>query len=789
MRLSPKADKLIIRIYLASILLIASGQLRAVEVISDVKLIQEPISTKSIHLPQRLFLSIEINAAAVNGIFYAEQFIDGSLILVESAWTASNLSLPSIKIPMNNGQFGYDIRSLNGANYTLDVGSQSIKITAPIKAFSLADLTSDINLGVLSNTAPLGAYLNYNLVSTTTGNQGSNSYGAFLEGVVFNHYGSLVSSMLTSVTNDQPKTIRAETYFQKDAPSNMEKLIIGDSVSSAGSWSRPVRFGGINWSTDFSLKQGFISAATPSINGSAALPSTVDILIDNQKRQTDAVNAGPFQIRNFPTVNGAGQINVVVKDILGVQTISTQSFYSTTRLLQNNLKEFSFEAGMERKNYGFESNKYDHPFVAGTYRRGFDGYTLEVRTEIQDSRQAAGIEMASLIKKYAVMHFALASSKVGEQEGLHKIFGIERSSKVGNATLQVENYDRVYVQMGASIGEIKPRQRVLLGLGVNFYRNLWISSNVVSQTNWNSGKFNLASANLSIPLIENISLNTYANKQFGQNKDYSIGLNIIVPFSNARAIAMTSNRDMQGNMHSNIDMNQAIVNGNGLGYRVQVSDDPAQQVLARITANTPVNSIALDAGQSQLGTSFRLSTSGSLSMLGGLPFASQNIGHGSFAVIKVADEPNIDVYQSNRKITSTNSNGLAFLPNVIPYQHNKISIRPEDLPLDFDVNETSQLVTPFARSGLFISLDIKKNNNRLVRLLKADGSVMPMGSKVHVLTSNADFVVAKRGEVYLTGLSNDNSLLVSFEEGTCSTNLTIPVNSTDKYAILIVTCK
>ena len=481
MRLLPKANKLIIRIYLASILLIASGQLKAVEVISDVKLLQEPISTKSIHLPQRLFLSIEINATAVNGIFYAEQFIDGRLILVESAWTASNLRLPSIQIPMDNGQFGYDIRSLLGANYTLDVGSQSIKITAPINAFGLTDLSTDINLGLPSNTAPLGAYLNYNLVSTTTtGNQGGNNYGAFVEGVVFNHYGSLLSSMLTSVVNDQPKTIRSETYFQKDMPSNMEKLIIGDSVSSAGSWSRPVRFGGINWSTDFSLKQGFISAATPSINGSAALPSTVDILIDNQKRLTDAVNAGPFQIRNFPTVNGAGQINVVVKDILGVETISTQSFYSTTRLLQNNLKEFSFEAGMERKNYGFESNKYDHPFVAGTYRRGFDGYTLEVRTEIQESRQAAGIEMASLIKKYAVMHFALASSKVGEQEGLHKIFGIERSSKVGNATLQVENYDFVYVQMGASTGEIKPRQRVLLGLGVNFYRNLWISSNVVS---------------------------------------------------------------------------------------------------------------------------------------------------------------------------------------------------------------------------------------------------------------------------------------------------------------------
>ena len=246
---------------------------------------------------------------------------------------------------------------------------------------------------------------------------------------------------------------------------------------------------------------------------------------------------------------------------------------------------------------------------------------------------------------------------------------------------------------------------------------------------------------------------------------------------------------MQGKIHSNVEVNQAIVNGNGIGYRVRTSDDPAQQLLASINANTPVNNITLDAAQSQLGTAFRLTTSGSVGLLSGLPFASQKIGHGSFAVIKVADEPNVDVYQSNRKIARTNSNGLALLPNVVPYQQNKISIRPEDLPFDLDVNETSQLITPYARSGLFISMDIKKTNNRLVQLLKADGSAMPIGSKVHVLPSNTDFVVAKRGEVYLTGLSNDNSMLVSFPEGTCSTNLSAPINSTDKNTILIVTCK
>lgn len=751
---------------------------------------QAIITNKNVNTPEKLLLTIEINSRTINGIFYAERFTDGRLLLTEDAWFTSNLSLSGTKVLMANGQFGYDINTLQGINYTLDSRTQSIKITASGKSFGLTDLSKEISVINLVNTSPPGAYLNYNLTSTaTTGEKNSKSYGAFIEGVVFNRHGSLVSSVASSVTNDQSRTIRAETYFQKDMPSSMEKLIIGDNIGSAGAWSRPMRFGGVAWSTDFSLNQGFISAMTPSINGSATLPSTVDILIDNQKRQSDAVNPGPFQIINFPTVTGAGQINVVVKDILGVQTLTTQRFYSTPRLLKAKLNEFSFEAGFERRNFGLESNAYDKPFIAETFRRGFNGYTVESRTELQADRQAAGIGVAGLIKTYAVIHAALAASNAENQQGLHGVFGIERSSKDLNINFKIEHYDRDFVQIGANENETKPRQKMLLGLGINFYRNLWVSTNVISQSNWNLAQFNMASANLSIPLIENISLNLYMNKQFGNNQDYSAGLNMNMPFSNSRSAAISSNQNGQGNIYSSMEVNQAIVNGTGVGYRLRAGNDPAQHILASISANTRINNITLDAGQSQSGSSFRLSSSGSLGILGGLPFASQNIGHGSFAVVKVADEANISVYQSNRKITTTNSNGLALLPNVLPYQHNKVSIKPEDLPFDLDVNETTLLVSPYARSGLFVNLDIKRTNNRLVRLLKEDGTPLPMGSKVHVLPANTDFVVAKRGEVYLTGLSNENSMLVTFKDGVCSVNMSAPIKSADKNTIIMLTCR
>jgi len=787
---NPKAISTLVKALIASLFLLISVKPQIIYAATDYIDKKTVLPNKNMDSPERLLLSIEVNRRIISGLFYAEQVANGRLILEEKAWIAANLNFSGPKATMGHGRFGYDIASLKGARYVVDKQLQSLKIDALANSFGINNLSKPLILTDPINKSALGAYLNYNLTSTkSTGNQAANNHAAFIEGVVFNRHGSFISGLVLSSVNGQSRRIRGQTYFQKDRPLSMEKLIIGDAISSAGAWSRPVRFGGVLWSTDFSLQQGFISAARPSIKGSAALPSTIDILINNQKRQSDSVTAGPFEIINFPTVTGAGQINVVVKDILGVETLTMQRYYATPRLLKAGLDEFSFEAGMERRNYGYASNAYNKPFVAQTYRHGRDGYTMEVRTELQVARQALGIGVAGLIQQYAVMHYALAASNTDKQAGLHQIFGIERVSKNLNVNFQIDHFDQGFLQMGALAGEIKPRQKLLMGLGVNFYKNLWISHNLISQSSWNSDTFKLASANLSIPLIDNINLNVYVRKQFGQNKDLTGGLNINIPFSNARNAAISSIQNAEGATYSNIELNQGIVHGTGIGYRIRASDDPAQQLLASLSARTPVNIMTLDAGQSQSDTSIRFSTSGTLGILGGLSFASQHIGHGSFAVVKVSDEANVDVYLSNRKVARTNSNGLALVPNLLPYQQNKVSILAEDLPFDLDINKTTLFLNPFARSGLFASMDVKKTNNRLIRLLNTDGTFIPMGTKVHVMPSNTYFFVAKRGEVYLTDLNNENSLVVSSQEKTCYADLTAPVASTDKHAIIIVTCR
>jgi outer membrane usher protein len=68
--------------------------------------------------------------------------------------------------------------------------------------------------------------------------------------------------------------------------------------------------------------------------GSAALPSVVDVYVNNQKTFSQKINPGPFDITHLPVPgNGAGQVNLVVKDILGNEQIITKNFYQSPILL------------------------------------------------------------------------------------------------------------------------------------------------------------------------------------------------------------------------------------------------------------------------------------------------------------------------------------------------------------------------------------------------------------------------------------------------------------------------
>lgn len=605
------------------------------------------------------------------------------------------------KLALPDGYQGYALDAVPGLKYTFDGAKLTLDISAPPEAFEASALDSGRDVGPLPNQAPPGFYVNYNLSGLRSSDSGI-SYGAFVESVAFNSLGSLVNGGILRGDKVQNELIRAETYFQKDLPGSMETLVLGDAIGSGGAWSRPARFGGIRWARNFSLRPGYIVFPIPSFSGSAALPSTIDVLINNQLRQRQTVNPGPFQLSNLPVVTGAGEINLVVRDMLGVERVVTQRYYTSPALLASGLSDFSFEPGLLRENFGNQSFDYSSPFGAGTGRQGLnDKLTGEARLELQQNRQAGGVGLAGLLGTFAVAQAAAYSNANGEQGGQY-LLGLSRSTQRGGGSVLWQYFDRGYNQFASLPDEIRPKNRFSAGYGMLLFWGATSGVSYISQSSWDGDQFQLASANLSLSLPWNMYLSVFASRQLDENKGWSGGLNLTMPLGSLTSVSFSSSRDTHGLFTNALQASQSAPQGPGLGWRVRTSDDPDQLLQGGGTLNTNYGQVTADANMGKDSTALRLGASGSIGWLQGMPFATRAIGHGSFALVKVGDLKDVPVYRSNQIVATTNGNGLALVSDLLPYQKNQLTIDPGELPFDIEIKGVKEMPLPYARSGLVV---------------------------------------------------------------------------------------
>lgn len=713
-----------------------------------------------------LLLQVMINEQQFHDIVRAEQLGDGRLILPEDAWRAMRLRPLKEKIPMSENRFGYALEYLLGARYTLDLRSMIVTITAPPEAFENALLHPGLVDIPAPRSAPPGFYVNYDLSATHS--QNAHPYGALIEGVGFNGWGSGVAGLLARGSDAIHEVLRTETYWQKDLPADMETVVLGDAITSAGAWSRPARYAGIRWARDFSLQPGYITFPMPTISGSAALPSTVDLLINSQRTQTTTVAPGPFQLTNIPAITGAGEINLIVRDALGVERLITQRYYASPRLLTHGLSDFSLEAGVLRRNYLMQSNDYGPGFAAGTWRYGLTQIlTGEGRLEWQADRQAAGLEFSGLLGDFAVGRVALAYANGVRGGGNRTVFGLEHSGPIGGGSLQWERMTAQYSPFAEVANEIRPRERIVAGFGLRSFGNTSVGFNYVDQTEWAGEHLQLASINLGVSLAGNVYLGAYASRRLDKGDGWSGGLTLVIPLGGPRSASVNTRRDSNRNMVTTAEANQATPFGPGVGWRLRASDAPTQRLQAGATFNTNVGRFTAEANEGDNNNAVRLGASGSVGWLEGLSFATRNIGYGSFAVVRVGDLADVPVYRSHQWTATTNDQGLALVAGLLPYQKNQITIDPVELPLDVDIQGVSETIVPYARSGAVVEFPVKRSRNALLTLQRPDGTPVPEGARVELSSSKRQFFVARHGEVYLQGLNQLNEIHVQWLDGRC----------------------
>jgi len=254
--------------------------------------------------------------------------------------------------------------------------------------------------------------------------------------------GVFVSSQAYLHDRQNDRFIRLDTNYTLDQPEKLTTLRLGDAISRpATTLGRPVRFAGIQYGTNFRVQPGLITAPLASLSGQAAVPSMVDLYINNVLQSSQAVPPGPFSITTPPMIAGDGEIVMKIRDISGREELISGRFYSTPYLLAPGLSEFSFEAGTLRNNYGLPEDRYSSLFSSASYRRGItEKFTAEFgaqgSTDGPKNILASGIR---LVPSIGLFNLAVGMSNSESGMGSQFAAGFERRSGPMSVSLRTEH--------------------------------------------------------------------------------------------------------------------------------------------------------------------------------------------------------------------------------------------------------------------------------------------------------------------------------------------------------------
>jgi outer membrane usher protein len=721
-----------------------------------------------------LVLGIRINGIEQPNSERIARLSNGRLAASSETLQDWRMLVPAAEPIRYQGASYYPLDAIPELHYRLDEATQELQLDIPPAAF----LPSNFNVATGWQRNPKvspGGFFNYDLL-TQQSNNSQTSNGLFEAGV-FNQHGVGTGTFIWQNRGTPHDFTRLDTAWTYDDPESVSRFQLGDGISRAGSWGRAVRFGGLQWRSNFDTQPGFITFPQPSTTGIAALPSTVDVYVNNARRISQEVQPGPFEISNVPVITGAGEVQLVVNDLLGRQQIITQPYYASQSLLREGLSDYSYEIGFAREDYSLFSDHYGQPFASATQRYGVSNrFTRELRAEVLPNQQTAGLGGVYLWPGFGTAQAALAASHGPDGDGASFMAGAEQISRRFSWSVQDQISSSNFTELGWVSGDVRPRRTQSLHLGFpTGDQGGSLSLNHVNQQYWGQSGNRIWSVNYSRNLFREFNLLLYATRSVSDTSNSTIGFNISHYFGDRTSGSAQFNRQNAGN-DSMLQVQKNLPDGPGFGYRLMAQEGLNRHQEAMGSWQTNSGTYTAGVSQQSGNSSTRLGASGGIAFLGGSTFLSLRIDD-SFAVVNAGGYPDVRVYYENRPAGTTDSRGQVLIPHLRPYQQNRVSVEAEDLPIEAQTDHLELIITPALRSGTYAEFPIRTVHGGTLVIVLEDGSFIPSGATVMLPGSEEEYPVGLRGEVFLPALAESNELLVTWKEQRCLIGIRLPPGS------------
>lgn len=701
-----------------------------------------------------------------------------------------------------------------GVMATYDEAKQAFDLTVPVERLetTVIGLGGDRKPTDLDRLKPLpGMILNYGLYATQT--SGDTTVSGNLEALAMTPAGVFSS---TGLFNSRARfggadAVRLDTNWRLIDPRAIRSYTLGDFTSNALSWTGSVRLAGFQIASAFDQRPDLVTTALPQFSGSAALPSTLDLYVNQQRIFSGDIPAGPFDLRALPFVSG-GDVRLVTTDATGRQVEINKSYYYVARQLRAGVFQYSLDVGAPRLGYGLRSFDYDDTvFASGTVRYGVNGaLTLEGHAEgSADGLVNGGFGVVQTVGGVGAVSGSFAASNYDGRAGGK--YAIEVEGQLGGMRVfaaterTIDDYfdlSRVsilrdserYARRDDDIGRwlaASARASRLDRAGVSFTPSFDPTSVSLTYNRIDTPLRRQRTANLSLTRRLSDQVSLYANGFLDLDEDDRYGVFATLSFRFGQSV--NASAGVQHNASGVAYLTQAAgVAGQrqgdvgwGIANREYDNGDAQRSAYVSYRASEALVRAQID----QSGGAWRgsLQAEGSIVAAGGGVFLANRIGD-AFAIVRNAG-PDVEVLQGGVRMGRTNGDGRALLPDLIPYYEQRIMIDPTGLPDGWEAQETEQIAAAGYRQGTIVDFGARPAHAAIIILHRPDGAPIAPGALVR-LGDEEPAIVGYDGQVYLRGLGASNRITVDLgADGRCDAVFDYPQDGPAQPQIGPLTCR
>lgn len=601
------------------------------------------------------------------------------------------------------------------------------------------------------------------------------------------------------------------TYVQRSIAPLKSQLTVGDTFSS-GQILESVRVRGVTLATDDRMLPQSQQGYAPQVRGVADSNATVTVSQNGYTIYETTVAPGPFVIEDLYATGQGGDLTVSVTEVDGRRNTFVVPYSVAPQLLRAEGFKYSLTAGhVEQRGvvdnqepvlqgtlqYGVtdELTLYGGGSVAEDYTQGKLGIAMSTAMgafSLDGSSSSAQVENVGLMSGRS---FGLGYNKSLPFTGTHFALGAYRFSTEGYLSLpdalnvrdlgrrnqNIDAYARQKSRLDLTISQkLGDGTLSLYGSSVDYWQQQQgrqTSYTVSYGSTWNTLSWNLSAQRSRIQDTRQLTAREHSDDVFfgtvGQagRVDNRFMLTLSMPLGtqpDSPSINTSFSRDTGDSRGSQQQVGlsglmgeHAEVNYGVSASRATSGDSRSSQ--ANVYAGYRADTTSLRAGYGQSRDSSQVSFGADGAVVahaGGVTFA-QSLGEAS-ALVHVPGAEGARL--GNGSGTRLNGGGYAVVPSLTAFQSNAVSIDPQGMSMDVELQESTRNVVPTVGALSLVKFETNSGRAVVVKGQREDGGPLPFAAQVFDELGREVGVVGQASKAFVRGVADSGSLTVKWSE-------------------------